>query len=810
MKLLLIFISTVLLVIVLDNRLGQLPPLGRFLDPINGFYSNAAKPASADDAATLEIPALRQKASVLYDEKGVAHIQAATDHDLYFLQGFVTARHRLWQMEVQTHYAAGRLSEIFGERMLDTDRLTRRKGLPTGAKAALAAMMQDTASAEAVQAYSDGVNAYISSLSYNKLPFEYKLLGYHPETWTPYKSALLLLYMAEDLAGYEVDLENTNLLRILGRQNFDLLYPDRLAGSDPVIPAETPWNFEAMPLNAPPLNYPNVSITDTIKKPNPANGSNNWAVSGSRTRSGNPILCNDPHLSLNLPSIWYAVQLTGPDQNVYGVSLPGAPGIIIGFNERISWGVTNAARDVRDWYRIQFKTSNRNEYAYDKGWRKAEKKVEKFKLRRSWFWQSKDPFMDTVIYTHHGPVVYDTNFPKKEQEQHFAMRWVAHEPGNSLKAFLKLNKAQNLEDYVEALTHYKAPGQNFVFASVDGTIAMKVQGNYPAKWKEQGRFLMEGSRPEHEWKGFIPAGQNALVVNPERGFVSSANQIPVDSSYPYYVYDQSYEHYRNRRINQVLGQLDSATVQDMMRLQNDNYHLRAAETLPWMLQKLNLKLLKPDERDAVRLLSEWDYQALASQKAPAIYHLWWNRLRDITFDELDSLQVAVIQPSHAATAYFLKNHPQHPLIDIARTPQKENVQNLLLLSFREAVKELDEWEQTNSKPATWGNHKNSSIQHLSAQEALSHMNMQINGGSGIVNANSGRHGASWRMVVEMSQPVQAWGIYPGGQSGNPGSPNYDDYIEDWRKGEYNRLYFVTPATPFKDKILYTHTFNPKE
>ncbi|AHM63071.1 peptidase S45 penicillin amidase [Flammeovirgaceae bacterium 311] len=808
MKLLLTFISTVLLVLALDNRLGQLPPLGRFLDPINGFYQNAVSPATTADSASFDFALLQQKARVHFDEFMIPHIEAATAHDLYFLQGYVTARHRLWQMEIQTHFAAGRLTEIMGENMLQTDRLTRRKGLPSGANAALAAMMQDPASAEAVQAYAGGVNAYIASLKYRNLPFEYKLLDYTPEEWTPLKSALLLMYMAEDLSGYEVDLENTNLLQLLGQENFNLLYPDQLPGSDPVIPAGTPWNFRAENLKTPPVNYPEHYISDTLPKPNPANGSNNWAVSGSKTRSGNPILCNDPHLSLNLPSIWYSVQLKSPEQNVYGVTLPGAPGIIIGFNDSIAWGVTNAARDVRDWYRIQFRNENRAEYSYDGGWRKAEKKVEKFILRKGWFWESKDPFMDTIVYTHHGPVVYDENFPQKEGAQSFAMRWVAHEPGNSLKAFLLLNKARNLEDYVEALNHYKSPGQNFVFASASGNIAMKVQGNYPAKWQHQGRFLMEGNRSEYEWQGYIPAEQNAFVVNPERGFVSSANQIPVDSTYPYYVYDQSYEHYRNRRINKVLQELDSITVNDMMRLQNDNYHLRAAETLPWMLNKLNTNLLKPDERQVLKQLQEWDYQATAAQTAPSVYHLWWNKLRDLTFDELDSLDIPIIKPSDAATAYFLMNHPDHPLIDIARTSEKENLRNLLLLSYREMVKELQEWEQTEGKTASWGNYKNSSVRHLTGQEALSHVGMQINGGRGIVNANSGRHGASWRMVVELGNPVQAWGVYPGGQSGNPGSPHYDDLLETWRQGEYNRLYFITPATPFRDKIMFTHTFLP--
>lgn len=810
MKPLLTILGTILLIVLLDNRLGPLPPLGRFLDPINGFYQNAVSAYTAEDSATFPLSQLRQKAVVHFDSSMVPHISAGNNHDLYFLQGYITARHRLWQMEIQTHFAAGRLSEILGESMLETDRLTRRKGLPQGAKAALAAMMKDSASAEAVKAYADGVNAFIDGLRYNSLPFEYKLLNYYPESWSPYKSALLLMYMAEDLAGYEVDLENTNLLRLLGSEDFNLLYPERLADSDPIIPAGTPWNFKAPEMSKIPQRYPDVAISDTIPKPNPANGSNNWALSGSKTKSGNPILCNDPHLSLNLPSVWYSVQLSAPGQNVYGVTLPGAPGIIIGFNDSISWGVTNAARDVRDWYKIQFQGPSRAAYAWEGQWRKAEKRLEKHKIRRGWFWQAANDFTDTIVYTHHGPVVYDHQFPTNKEQQQFAMRWVAHEPGNSLKAFLMLNQARNLEEYQQALQHYKAPGQNFVFASVSGNIALKVQGAYPLKWPGQGRFLMDGSRKEFEWQGMIPAEQNAFTVNPARGFVSSANQIPVDESYPYWVYDQSYEHYRNRRINQVLAGLEKATVQDMMKLQTDNYHLRAAETLPWMLENLNASLLKPDEREAMQQLQGWDLQATASQKAPALYHEWWNQLRSITFDELDSLDVAIIFPSHAATAYFLQEHPAHPLLDIAQTPDRETLPQLLLQSFRQMVAEIEDWELENNAALNWGNYKNSSVLHLTKQEALSHTHMQIDGGSGIVNANSGRHGASWRMIVEMGNPVKAWGIYPGGQSGNPGSPNYDDYLEQWRQGQYRRLFFMSAATPFKDKVVFSYTYLPEE
>lgn len=200
----------------------------------------------------------------------------------------------------------------------------------------------------------------------------------------------------------------------------------------------------------------------------------------------------------------------------------------------------------------------------------------------------------------------------------------------------------------------------------------------------------------------------------------------------------------------------------------------------------------------------------ASAPAAVFYEGWWNRFTELLWDELDSLEVEILKPSDASTVALLRKDPKNRFVDIQLTPEEESLGMLLNLSFKQSVDSLAKWQEEKELPLNWGNYKNSSIRHLTQQEALSLTELQIDGGRDIVNANSGRHGASWRMIVEMSTPVRAFGVYPGGQSGNPGSPFYSNFVETWRNGQYNRLYFVTPDQAFKDKMLFTQTLLPKE
>ncbi|MFD2036810.1 penicillin acylase family protein [Belliella marina] len=798
-------IITISLGVALSLQFGSVPPLGKLLDPYHGFWQNAY----AEDQLIEEeiiIHGLSAPVTVDYDEELIPHIYAQNEEDLYRSQGYVTAKHRLWQMEFQTMAAAGRISEIVGDIALDLDRMTRRKGLPFAAEQGLQYLeTNDPETLKLLTAYADGVNQYIHGLSDARLPIEYKILNYRPEKWSAYKSILLLKYMADMLVG-DRDLEYTNLRNVLGEELLDKLFPLFPEENDPVIEADKAWHFEPLQVNVPDsINYPDGNIfVKTMIQPEEGIGSNNWAVSGTKTQSGKPILANDPHLGLNLPSLWYAMQLSTPNHSVKGATLPGALGIISGFNENIAWGVTNATRDTRDWYAIQFRKEDRTEYLYNDQWIQSTFRIEEIKVK------NQTSYFDTIVYTHHGPIVYDKNFRSKRKDVNFALKWTAHLPSNEQKTFLLLNKGQNHTDYIEALNYYTSPAQNFVFASASGDIALKVQGKFPLKWKNQGKFLMDGNDPKMEWKEFVPNEHNPATLNPVRGFVSSANQHSVDPSYPYYVFDNSFEHYRNRRINERLGSLGNIRIEDMMVLQFDNYNLHASEALPTMLEMVqedSLQFREAGQKATIKELMEWDFYTNPEQTAPTLFELWWKYLNRSIWRDLISLDQPIVLPNKYQTVKLLQNEPESNLFDINATEHVETARFHVLASFDSMIVQLEKFKEEKGE-YNWASFKNTSIQHLVPNfKSFSHEGVYTGGGAGIINATSERHGASWRMVVELGELPRAFGIYPGGQSGNPGSRFYDNFLKKWANGEY--INFNLRKEGDSQNLMFSTTLKPK-
>ncbi|WP_186758755.1 penicillin acylase family protein [Echinicola salinicaeni] len=780
---LIVFIFTLILAVGLSVKLGPVPPLGYLLDPYHGFWQNSYS-EDEDIEKSVKISGLKAAVSINYDENLIPHIFAQNEHDLMMAQGYVTARHRLWQMEFQTRAAAGRISEIVGPVALEFDRMQRRKGLGYAAEAGLEYIKaNDPETLSLIEAYASGVNQYINQMDLGELPVEYKILDYRPEAWTPYKTVLLLKYMADMLVG-DKDIEFSNLRKALGEAGMDKLFPDYPEDNDPVIEMNKKWDFTPLEVLKPEgLAYPDFSILhDPIPDPEPGVGSNNWAVSGTKTQSGNPILANDPHLGLNLPSLWFALQLSTPEFKVKGASLPGALGIISGFNEDIAWGVTNATRDVRDWYSIEFKDEHRLEYRYNDQWIQSTHRIEEIAV------QGDSAFVDTVVYTHYGPVVYDHSFMPNKQKVNFALKWTALDGSNEQKTFLGLNRAKNHGDFIAALNSFTSPAQNFVFASREGDIAMKVQGKFPLKWPEQGKYLMDGNDARFEWSGYIPNEQNPATLNPVRGFVSSANQYSVGPDYPYYVFDNSFEEYRNRRINSRLMEMENITVEDMKELQFDDYNLHAAEVLPVMLNYLTADSSQVFESPAKALidtLSQWDFYADPQKTAPVIFDLWWGKLRSSVWQKLSKINGDIVLPDNYRTAKFLIEAPNDTIFDIGATRDRiETASDHIESTFYEAV---DEWGALIEKEEdlNWYRYKGTSILHLVPNfSAFSRKNIETGGGKSIINATSSRHGASWRMVVELGDEVKAFGVYPGGQSGNPGSKFYDNMIPIWAEGKY--------------------------
>ncbi|GAB3952076.1 penicillin acylase family protein [Spirosoma harenae] len=787
---------TILLIWALNKPWGSVPAFGPLLSPFVGFWQNAESANAADEEITLN--GTQAPVTVIFDDKAIPHVFAQNDHDMYFAQGYLTARDRLWQMEFQTHAAAGRVSELVGDRALELDRFSRHMGMGYGAEQTLKGMQNDPVTRAALEAYTAGVNAWISRLTPAKYPIEYKLLGYAPEPWAPIKCALLLKQMTNTLASGADDLLMTNILRKYGSVVTTDLFPDYPAREDPIIPAGTKWNFKPVsPIPAPPndttINDMIVKFDLGFRRPNPEIGSNNWAVGAQKSATGHPILANDPHLTLSLPSIWYQMQLVSPTVNVYGATLPGAPNVISGFNKDIAWGVTNVGADVLDFYTVKFKDNSRKEYWHDNKWKPVTTRIETIKVK------GKPDVIDTVLYTHHGPVVYQPGAKafRKNIPVGYAARWIAHEPSNEMACFYGLNRAKNFDDYRKALAYYVAPAQNFVFASNQDDIAISPNGRFPLKWIDQGKFLLDGTDPADDWHGFVPADQNPLVKNPPRGFVSSANQFSTDKTYPYYINWQFAPAERGRRINQRLTAMQRATIDSLRMLQNDNYNLRAADALPVMLSNVNQNKLSAEQKKAFAALKSWKLNNDVSEIAPTIFTEWNQRLLDaIWSDDFnttgDTLPMRI--PSFDRTLTMMQRDSGARWFDNMKTPARERMTDVLTQSFQATCDTLAKKHGAVGNSWAWGPHKSTSVRHLlPGVDAFSALNVQIGGGGGIVNATSERAGPSWRMVVALGPQPKAYGIYPGGQSGNPGSPHYQDLLETWRTGQLSELlYLQTP------------------
>ncbi len=785
---------------------GSLPPLGAFFSPFEGFWQNAE---STDNAVPSVdgIKGLRSKAKVVFDKRDVPHIFAQNQEDLYFLQGYFTARHRLWQMDMQARAAGGRLSEVLGSKMLDRDRENRRLGLLYGAEKALQATQSDPTSRMILERYTAGVNAWIHQLQPKDYPLEYKLLDFTPEEWTPLKTSLILKYMANLLTGYDTDFEQSNLAKLYSSERVEELFPYFPETFSPVVQhiSKNSDKINTDTLNAASKKKNHrIEAQASIKAAQTERelGSNNWAVSGKLTANKKPVLCNDPHLSLNLPSIWYEIQLHAPGVNVYGVSIPGTPCVIIGFNEHNAWGITNTAVDVRDWYAITYRNNQKKEYLMDSTWKPVNQRVEAISVRNG------DVFYDTVRYTEHGPVCYDERFRKKPEMQDMAMRWTAHQGSNEMMTFYKLNSSKTFTDFQNAIIHFQSPAQNFVFASVHDTIAIQPSGRFPIRDKNQGRYIQDGTQSAAVWQAYVPSTDLPREVNPDRNFVSSANQHPASANYPYDLYGY-YANYRARRIHQKLSEARNIRITDMMALQNDVYNMGASESLPHLLEALDAVKLNTAELSMVNSLKQWNYENTRNSEAAAYYKAWSDEFLLLLWDEMDSPHRVLPKPNHFETWSYLKRVPNTPFMDNHTTSEKETFEALARQSFKNAFKKCRTWK-TDHPAYEWSWHafKNTGIWHLTQQEAFSEIEVACAGGEEIVNYSSAKKGASWRMVVSPGSSSDYYGVYPGGQSGNPGSANYASFIPKWAEGAYYPLLFLTPTTPHKD-IAYALEIGPQ-
>ncbi|WP_121355430.1 penicillin acylase family protein [Flavisolibacter nicotianae] len=813
MRIVAFLISTVItgtLIFALNKRWGTVPALGRFLSPQCGFWQAGEASGEALDE-DFQFAELKGKVSVYLDERLVPHVFADKDDDAYFVQGFLHAKYRLWQMDFQTRYAAGRLSEVLSDpRLVNVDRLQRRMGMVYAAEIMVKEMEKDPTTKAMLDAYTAGVNRYIQTVTEASLPFEFKLLGYKPEPWSNLKIALFIKLMSADLAGlsYAKDLQFTNMKSVFSLQDMDLLFPQISDSSKPIIPAGTAFAPPAVqpvpPANLDSLYYGNDTTVNPVQVPKPVDikGSNNWAVSGSKTASGSPILCNDPHLRLSLPSIWYEMQIHTPTMNAYGATFPSIPGVVIGFNDNVAFGFTNAGRDVIDYYRIRFRDESRREYWYNGQWKACQMRVEEIKKRDG------STVTDTIAYTVFGPVLYDKTFTNGDSTitTALAMRWTAHDPSNEALTWYKLDRAKDYADYEEAIKFFSAPGQNMLFASKSGDIAIRQQGRFPLRWKGQGVYVMPGEDSTFNWQGWIPQEENPHVLNPAQGFLQSANQRPVDSTYPYFI-PGDYFTPRGVSAYNHLDTMQRVTPQDMMKLQYDVYSSMAADAVPFLLKHVEENYLNSDELRYIRDLKNWDFRVTTTTRGATIYQAWFDSLEKVIWsDEFAQVKKTVAYPVEQTFFEILARDSAFHFIDNINTPQVETLNQQVTTAFKMAAEALAKEEAQNG--LVWWKHKGSMIQHLlrDAVPALGRLNVEAPGWGNVLNAFGKTSGPSWRMIVHLTPETEAYGIYPAGQSGNPGSKFYDNFIDDWVAGKYYRLWVMKESEAADKRIIGKLTF----
>jgi penicillin amidase len=526
-------------------------------------------------SGTIAAP-VSQRVIIARDALGVPHISASTEDDLWFAQGYATAQDRLFQMDGLRRLAGGNLAEIVGPAALELDRDSRLLRMRRIAEQAYVSLSpQDRAP---LAAYARGVNHFIQT-HLHSLPVEFTLLNYNPRPWSVVDSILIGLHMYRDLTTtWKDEILKRDMLAYGDRAKVDFLFPPR-SGS------------ELQP------------------------GSNAWAIAGSRTVSGKPILCNDMHLEYSIPGIWYMVHLRAPGLDVAGVSLPGTPSVIVGHNQRIAWGVTNLHFDVQDIYIENF-DEHTGRCLYKGQWEQARQERDIILVKGA------RPIEMPLWVTRHGPLFINN------AKEHLALRWTAAEPGSFQFPFPQLNRARNWQEFTEAIARFPGPAQNFVYADVDGNIGYHATGLLPIRKNYIGDVPVDGSSGNYEWQGFIPFDQLPSFYNPPSGIIVSANQNPFPPDYPYAVNGNFSSHYRSRQIRDLLSARKGWRVPDMLIVQKDVYsafsqYLAGSIVAAYDRNKARHTGLE----DAVAVLRGWNGQMEKDQAAPLIVTLAYDRLK---------------------------------------------------------------------------------------------------------------------------------------------------------------------------------------
>ncbi len=748
--------------------------------------------------ARITLAGLRQTATIFRDERGIPYIQAENNADLYFAQGYATASDRLWQMDLMRRTARGELSEIFGRDTLDKDQRRRVYGLARIAKAMMAHCSAPVRLA--FRSYARGVNAFIESCNESDLPPEFKLLQYRPARWRPADSHVIGKLVAEMLTTtWPLDLIRAALDDI-APETLNILMPQTSPDDVLICGHDRPQGTTSKTCASPNTAVSEAaraellselpSLLERLQQP-PEFGepcveklaaSNNWVVSGSHTASGKPLLANDPHMPSAAPSTWYLTHLSAPNLRVAGATIPGSPGIIVGHNEYCAWGITNLVADVQDVYVEKFDKDRPGHYLTPAGWREAEVRREKIKVRQNFDSCETETHCFDVKVTRHGPIVFQT------ASASYALGWTMLDSRVvELEAFLQLNRARNWDEFCAALKDYQGPPQNFVYADVEGHIGYYGAGRIPLRKSNDGSLPFDGSTDEGEWKGSIPFEKLPHDYDPPSGIIATANSRVVGTDYPYYLSRDCVAPYRARRILNLLQNQSVLTADDFLAVQADTYSipgtLFAREAVRVLSERLDNceddKLL-----EAVGLLDSWNGFVKANSRA-ALFVL---EMRDAFYKRV----IKAVLGANRARIYRAGNIGT--FIDYLireRAPEWlpgefQDYAELLRACAADAERTIEKRLGPDESQWTWGQsvqvkfpHPLAALPQIGQPYAIAPIPQQGSNDITCQTVNAGAN-VAFRMIADTSDwDKTLQGIAPG-QSGNPASVNWADQLEGWR------------------------------
>lgn len=804
---------------------GPLPPLGNLLDPGRGVWTAVTQP-DLDSTATAAIPGLDAPVDIRYDQRSVPHIFARSETDAYRALGYVVARDRLFQIELQTRAGEGTLTELVGPAALPLDQQTRRLGMPRSAERRLATIDTASLTYRVLAAYADGVNAYRATVTTTTRPIEYKLLNTMPREYLPIHAMHLFNRMGFTLANDPLELEYLKTRALVGDAAAKGIFDVDSPVQEPIQPtaANAPRD---LPIDQPAPGAPDTLaarlIAELTRRPGAsvstidwrgadpsearelrARASNNWAVAPGKSANGHAMLAGDPHLELTLPSIWFEVHLVVPGVvDVGGVTIPGIPGVTIGYTPRFAWSFTNTGSDVMDFWRETVDNPGApTTYELDgKPVPFVDTRIERYSTGSGVLLG-----VDTVRYTHRGPM-------NREGTQWLSMRWTVLEATTELTSFLQAVRAPSAPAFLDSMArYYQAPAQNMIVADTLGTIAIRSTGRFPIRADSgRGVDVHDGRTSRSDWIGDWPVTWYPQAQNPAQGYLASANQEPIDPAVkrPYLGVDRHYEIWRALQINKLMRETRTVTRDQMGAWHTDPGSVRADRLVPYLLRAASVRLSAGDTSTSLRkasaLLTSWDRRYTRENTGARLFETAFGVARRLTVDELVPAGKSdrVTMPSEAWQLALMADSTSAWWDDRSTAGVVESRDQILARALATAYDSLVvQFGDPATAPWSWSKTNPARVLHLLRLPGFSVETLGINGGRGTLNPSAGssygsNFGSSWRMVVELSAPLRVRAVYPGGQSGNPGSARYADRLALWANGQLDSV--RTPRAP--DEIL---------